>query len=205
MVLLSALLGVAPTYYYIISALILAVFAAMMAFRESRRKFFVALKRKPQNIPLVMITCCFIWYSFNLSLISFTTTRIHSDTGLMGFIIMLVSILAIVSCMRAFPYRKKPVTLMQVLVYVLLAVILICDIFYLRTITAKLGEALIEESAVPKVRLTKSVLTAHAVMTGIAAALVATLPVYSKLIRKIRTSIEIEENVEMETIDISGE
>ena len=205
MVLLSALLGVAPTYYYIISALILAVFAAMMAFRESRRKFFVALKRKPQNIPLVMITCCFIWYSFNLSLISFTTTRIQSDTGLMGFIIMLVSILAIVSCMRAFPYRKKPVTLMQVLVYVLLAVILICDIFYLRTITAKLGEALIEESAVPKVRLTKSVLTAHAVMTGIAAALVATLPVYSKLIRKIRTSIEIEENVEMETIDISGE
>ena len=57
----------------------------------------------------------------------------------------------------------------------------------------------------PKVLQTRSILIAHVVMIGIAALLTATLPVYRKWIRKINTSIEIAENVEMEAIDISGE
>ena len=36
-------------------------------------------------------------------------------------------------------------------------------------------------------------------------ALVLTLPLYSKLIRKIKTSVEVEGNGEMAAIDISGE
>jgi hypothetical protein len=39
----------------------------------------------------------------------------------------------------------------------------------------------------------------------ITAALVILLPVYSKMIRKIKTSIEVEDNGEMEAIDLSGE
>jgi hypothetical protein len=35
--------------------------------------------------------------------------------------------------------------------------------------------------------------------------LVILLPVYSKMIRKIKTSIEVEDNGEMEAIDLSGE
>ena len=205
MALLSALLGVAPTYYYYISALVLVVCAFLMIRRESRRKIFVALKRKPQNIPLVMITCCFIWYSFNLSLISFTTTRLQSDTGLMGFAIMLLSILVIVCCMNAFPYRKKTKMPMLILAFVMLAIILTCDALYLNTVAGKLAEGKIEVAAIPKVIQTRSVLTAHMIMIGIAALLTATLPVYRKWIRKINTSIEIAENVEMEAIDISGE
>ena len=35
--------------------------------------------------------------------------------------------------------------------------------------------------------------------------LVALLPVYSKLLRRINTNIQVEENAEMGKIDISGE
>ena len=205
MVLLSALLGIAPTYYYYISALILAVFIFIMIRRESRRRFFVALKRKPQNIPLVMITCCFLWYSFNLSLISYTTTQIQADTGLMGFVIMLLSILAIVCVMNAFPYRKKTKVPMLILSFVMMGIILTCDILYLSTIASKLAQNILEVSAVPKVLQTRSILIAHVVMIGIAALLTATLPVYRKLIRKINTSVAVESNGEMAAIDISNE
>ncbi len=213
MILLSALLGVGPTYYYAISAVLLSfcvVIFVLPKAKEIRRKIFVALKRKPQNIPLVMITCCFMWYSFNLSLISFTTTKVQSNTGLMSFVIMLMSILVIVCCMRAFPYRKKAVIPMLVLTFVLLAVIFTSDILYLSTMTDKINTGIITESTTGAkefgdVLKTKSLLTAHSVMLAIAALLTATLPVYRKWIRKINTSIEIEESSEMAEIDISGE
>ena len=210
MILLSALLGVAPRYYYYISAALVIAFAALMAFRESRRRFFVALKRKPQNIPLIMVTCCFIWYSFNLSLISFTTTKVQADTGFMGFVIMLLSILAVVCCMRAFPYRKKTAISMLILVFVLMSVILLCDILYLTTVAGKMNDGTITLKTLSaddyaNVEKTWSVMIAHSVMLGIAAVLVAILPVYRKWIRKINTSIEVEETAEMEAIDISGE
>ena len=45
----------------------------------------------------------------------------------------------------------------------------------------------------------------HQVIVIIGIALVALLPVYSKLLRKIKTSIEVEDNGGMDAIDISGE
>ena len=85
---------------------------------EFIRKFFVALKRKPQTIALVAVTVAFIWYSFNLTVISFTTTRLQGNNmGLTGFAVMLFSILAIVCCMNAFPYRKKANVPMLVLTF----------------------------------------------------------------------------------------
>ena len=210
MILLSALLGVAPTYYYYISALVLVILIVMMSRRESRRKFFVALKRKPQNIPLVMITCCFIWYSFNLSAISLTTTTIHAKTGLMGFVIMLVSVLAVVCCMRAFPYRKKAVIPMLVLTFVMLGIVLACDSVYLSTVAGKIADGTVTAEKVGKetfgnIDNTQKIMIVHIVMLAVAVLLTATLPVYRKWIRKINTSIEVAENAEMGTIDISGE
>ena len=61
------------------------------------------------------------------------------------------------------------------------------------------------DETMQKVLVTERVMQVHLVMTGISALLVATLPVYRKLIRKIDTSIEVAENAEMEAIDISGE
>ena len=43
------------------------------------------------------------------------------------------------------------------------------------------------------------------VLVAIGLALVALLPVYSKMLRKINTNIEVEGNSEMGAIDISGE
>ena len=48
-------------------------------------------------------------------------------------------------------------------------------------------------------------LNVHRIMLIVGVALVALLPVYSKLLRKINTSIEVAENKDMGTIDISGE
>ena len=261
---------------------------------EIVRRFFVALKRKPQNIPIVAVVICFVWYSFNLSLISFTTTRLQAtNMGLTGFVIMLLSVLAIVCCMNAFPYRKKVNIAMLVLLYIMLAVMIVCDLYYLSCITNKLNANVIGEvrlkaetlagwrfgnlniamlllivlwgiigiyivssvirssgkneigstvmicieiliilalcvaafrisgivmehqeemlkvrkmdETMQKVLVTERVMQVHLVMTGISALLVATLPVYRKLIRKIDTSIEVAENAEMEAIDISGE
>lgn len=173
---------------------------------EFIRKFFVALKRKPQNIPLVAIAVCFIWYSFNLSSTAFTTSRLQgSNMGLTGFAIMLFSTLAIVCCMNAFPYRKKVKVPMLVLLFVLLGIIVFCDIHYLNCIASKLDTGLVESKLIDKVAGTRQVMTTHLIMVLVSTALVITLPIYRKWIRKIKTSIEVAENAEMEAIDISGE
>ena len=261
---------------------------------EIYRRFFVALKRKPQNIPIVAVALCFVWYSFNLSLVSFTTTRLQApNMGLTGFAIMLLSVLAIVCGLNAFPYRKKVNVPMLVLLFVMMAIIIFCDVYYLRCIADKLnakalgevtnetgilftwragnlnlallllipvwiilGSALVvdnvrdmENGKLPykiwlwcvlalsaavvvaaylfsntivgdmennlktlkvddtlrKVLIARQVMTVHLIMAGISTVLAAALPVYSKWIRKIDTSVEVSENAEMEAIDISGE
>ena len=175
--------------------------------REMIRKFLVALKRKPQNIPLVATIIAFAWYSFNLSVISFTTTRLQGNNmGLTGFAIMLFSTLAIVCCMNAFPYRKKVNKPMLVLLYVMLAIVLVCDNHYLSSVSSGLARDVNFDSAtVEKAQYAWQVMYAHSIMVMVCAALAATLPLYRKLIRKINTSIQVEENAEMEAIDISGE
>lgn len=174
---------------------------------EFIRKFFVALKRKPQNIPLVAITLCFIWYSFNLTTISFTTTRLQGNNmGLTAFAIMLFSTLAIVCCLNAFPYRKKVKIPMLVLLYVMLGIIIFCDVWYLWSVTGKIASGIIKsESDLVRILYGKTVMIVHVILVAVSTVLVVTLPFYSRLIRKIRTSIEVAENAEMEAIDISGE
>lgn len=175
---------------------------------EFIRKFFVALKRKPQNIPLVAVGVSFIWYSFNLTVISFTTTRLQGNNmGLTGFAIMLFSALSIMCCLNAFPYRKKVNVRMLVLLFVMLGVVAFCDIHYLNCIADKLNSetVTITRENLPEVYQARSVMTVHLIMLAVSAGLVITLPVYRKWIRKIKTSVEIAENGEMEAIDISGE
>jgi hypothetical protein len=43
------------------------------------------------------------------------------------------------------------------------------------------------------------------VLEGIGVLLVVLMPVYTKLLRKINTSITVEDNGKMDVIDISGE
>ena len=177
--------------------------------REFFRKRLVALKRKPQLIALAVLVIAFIYYSFNLSSIANTTALINGPhMGLSSFAVMLLSVLSLVCFMNAFTHRKKAVIPMVVLTFVMLGILIFCDYYYNGRIVAALTRA--ESPIVPTgknafVAGTQNVIAVHRILLIIGAALFALLPVYSKLLRKINTSIEVEENKDMGTIDISGE
>ena len=186
---------------------VLKTFSAWMIrkLKETKRRFLVGLKRKPQNIPLFAVIISFVWYSFNLSKITFATTTLQGNSmGLTGFAIMLFSTLAIVCCLNAYPYRKPVNKRMLVLLFIMINIILFCDIHYLLSIADKRYLYSTMEGA-DQITQTKTVIIVHTVLIIITNYLILTLPFYSKWIRKFNTSIEVAEAGEMEAIDISGE
>ena len=177
--------------------------------KEFFRKRLVALKRKPQTIALLAFGLAFVYYSLNLTKISDTTAYINlPGMGLAGFATMLFSILLMVCFMNAFPHRKKVNVPMLALMFVLVGIIIYAGIFYQGRIT----EALTREVNPITVGADKGyinaavrMLTVHRVMLIVGVALVALLPVYSKLLRKINTNVDVADNGGMAAIDISGE
>jgi len=178
-------------------------------FNEFLRKRIVALKRKPQTIALLAFALAFIYYSLNLTKVSDTTAYINlPGMGLAGFATMLFSILLMVCFINAFPHRKKVNVPMLVLMFILVGIIIYAGIFY----QARITEALTRE--VNPITITEdkayiaramSMLTVHRILLVIGVALVALLPVYTKALRSINTSVEVAENSGMGAIDISGE
>lgn len=176
---------------------------------EFFRKRMVSLKRKPHMIPLVVLVIAFIWYSFNLTHFSNTTALINGpQMGLAEFATMLFSTLSLVTFMNSFPHRKKPVIPMLVLTFLMIAVLIYCDVYYGGRITAALTR---EENRIDPtgknafVYTAQNVLNVHMILLIIGAALLALLPVYSKLLKKVNTSIDVEDNAGMKAIDVSGE
>ena len=177
--------------------------------KEFIRKRIVSLKRKPQTIALLAFGIAFLYYSLNLTKVSDTTAYINlPGMGLAGFATMLFSILLMVCFLNAFPHRKKVNIPMLVLMLAMVAIIIYCGIFYQGRITEALTREVnpITVSA-DKTYITSamSMLTVHRIILIIGVALVALLPVYSKALRKINTSVEVAENGSMGKIDISGE
>jgi uncharacterized BrkB/YihY/UPF0761 family membrane protein len=126
--------------------------------------------------------------------------------GLCQFCIMLFSMLSMVCMLNAFPRRKKANIPMIVIMYVMLGIIFYCDIHYSNAIVAAVTRAdspiaITQETAY--IRLAHNMLNVHMVIIGVVAALVALLPVYSKLLRKINTSVDVEDNGEMAAIEIA--
>jgi len=176
---------------------------------EFLRRFFVALKRQPAIIALVFLLIAFFQYSLNLTHISDTTAKIQgSGMGLCGFATMLFSMLSLVCFLNAFPKRKKPVLPMVILMFVMFAVIIFCDVYYSGLIMNALTRAenpIKLDASTLYIAQAYNVLQNHIVLEGIGVALVLLMPVYTKLLRKINTSITVEDNGKMDTIDISGE
>lgn len=174
--------------------------------RESFRKFLVALKRSPQTIPLVMLLACFLLYSLNLTDMSDTTAKIQgSGMGLAQFCIMLFSLLSLVCMLNAFPKRKKANIPMVILMFVMFAIIIYCDIHYMNAIMAAISRAespISINETTAYIAYAYNMLNTHIIMMGITALLVILLPVYRKLLRKINTSIEVEDNGNMAEIEI---
>lgn len=183
--------------------------APRKGFKEFVRKFFVSLKRSPQIIAMIALAVAFLVYSLNLTSISNTTARINlPNMGQCEFAAMLFSILAFVVFLRAFPKRQKPHKVMLGLLFFMFVLLVFVDIVYLvRIQEARLNpdNPLIIDVNTAYVAVANNTVVAHIVCVGICTLLVATLPLYGKLFKKINTSIDVEGNGEMEVIDISGE
>ena len=177
--------------------------------KERIRKFLVALKRKPHMIPLVVLGVAFLVYSMRLTLISNTTAKIQGPgMGLCGFVIMLFSMLGLVSFGRTFPHRKPVNKFMLALTFCLFIAVMYADRRYISLVNNALTR---EENVIAVTDATSyineavAMLKVHFWLVLAGLGLMALLPVYAPAIKRIKTSINVEENGEMENIDISGE
>lgn len=177
--------------------------------KESFRKLLVSLKRRPHMIALLVFALAFLVYSLNLMNISDTTAKIQGKgMGLCGFATMLFSLLSLLCFLNAFPHRKKVNVPMLVLAFLMIGVLLFCDRYYMNAITNALTRA---ENPIEIGETTQYIAKAgrmlgrHTVILIAGVVLTVLLPVYSKLLRKINTSVSVEDNGKLEAIDISGE
>ena len=179
--------------------------------KEFFRKMMVSLKRKPSIIPLIVLVIGFLVYSIRLSYISDTTARIQgSGMGLAGFATMLFSMLSFAAFLPAFPRRKKTNIPMLIILLIMLGIIIFCDFVYIKGINNAYYRAEVEGTTLINentryIANALRVVRVHRVIMFIEVALIVLLPLYSKFIRGIKTSIEVEGNEDMAAIDISGE
>lgn len=176
------------------------------AVKEFFRKQIVTLKRNPQNIPMAMLLISFVYYSLNLTNMSNTTAKIQgAGMGLCQFCIMLFSLLSIVSLMNAFPSRKKPVYPMVVLTFVMFGIMVYADIHYsngiLAALTREVSPIVLDVNTI-YIANAYNMLRTFMILLAITAVLILTLPIYSKWIRKINTSVDVEDNGDMAQIEI---
>lgn len=177
------------------------------ALKEGIRKLIVTLKRNPSVIPLIMMFVSFLVFSLNLTDVSDTTAKVQGKgMGLCQFAIMLFSLLCMVCMLNAFPRRKKPNIPMVVLMFVMFGILIFCDIHYLNGIAAALNRT---ESPI---KLTEStayiakafnMLATYQTMIIVTAVLVVLMPIYSRLLKKVKTSIDVEDNGAMGEIEIN--
>lgn len=177
--------------------------------KESIRKFIVSMKHRPHNIPLVMLVVTFLYYSLNLTTVSDTTAKIQGpNMGLCGFVVMLFSMLSMVCFNNAFPRRKPVNKPMLILMFAMFAAILGCDMLYRNAIYTAVSRPVNPITITESTRYIAQAynnLQVHMILMCISIALIVLLPVYSKLIRKINTSIEVAEGEQMGELDIAGE
>lgn len=177
--------------------------------REFCRKRLVTLKRKPHIIPMIVLVIAFIYYSFNLTQISNTTALINGrNMGLAEFVTMLLSVLGLVCFMNSFPHRKKVNIPMLVLMFIMVGCLIYCDIYYRGCIiTATTREMNRIDPTGKNIFVTnaRNMLDVHMILLIVGLALTALLPVYSPLLKKLKTNIDIEGSGDIEAIDISQE
>ena len=177
--------------------------------KEVWRKFLVSIKRRPQMIPLAVLVIAFLFYSLNMMYISDTTARIQgAGMGLAGFATMLFSMLSFMCFLNAFPYRKKPNMPMVVLMFVMLGIVIFADVYYINAIWSAItrpDNPITVTAQTSYIAFAEYYLRIHIGILAAAIVLILLLPVYSKWLRKIKTSIDVGDNGNMGAIDISGE
>ena len=177
--------------------------------KETIRKFLVSLKKNPQVIPLLAHTVAFAIYSINLTAVSNSTAKIYGPhMGLCSFATMLFSILAYVCLFSAYPKRKKPNWIMIAMILAMYAIIIFCDNFYADRIWAAVKRT---ENPIKITEATMYIndawklMSTHITATIVSAVLIVTEPIYAKLLKKINTSVEVEDNGDLGAIELSDE
>ncbi|MCR5019765.1 hypothetical protein [Ruminococcus sp.] len=177
--------------------------------KEFLRKSMVSLKRSPQTIPLLSLVAGFLIYSLNLSSIADTTARINgANMGQCEFIAMLFSILAFVVFLRTFPRRKKADKIMLCLLFAMLGSLIFVDSIYMKRIvnaTTRENNPIVINNSSMYINTAQTVVSLHIILICVTLGLLILLPVYSKLLRKIRTSVDVEDNGSMKALDITGD
>lgn len=191
--------------------------------KERIRKTLVSLKRRPNMIPMVFLGFSFLWYALQLTKVSNATASINgANMGLCEFAVMLLSILGLVCFGYSFPHRKPVNRKMLILMFVLFGIVIFADITYLSTVrtwvyrefaygtAASFGADLglfdtRQLSRIQTKHIVGNLFTTHIILVSAGLLLTALLPVYSPLIRKIRTSVHVDENENMTRIDLAGE
>lgn len=177
--------------------------------KEKVRKFLVTLKRNPQYIPLLALTISFLVFSLNLTDISNTTAKIYGKhMGFSAFVSMLLSILSYVCMFSAFPKRQKPNWMMIALMFVMYVIVIIADVWYLGRIDYALTRS---ENPIVVTAQTQYIYNAyyyiqmHIVTIVITIVTIALEPVYAKLLKKINTSVDVEDNGNLGEIDLGDD
>ncbi|MCI7760425.1 MAG: hypothetical protein ACI4JT_09225 [Oscillospiraceae bacterium] len=181
-------------------------------FKEFIRKFLVSIKRQPQNIAMFVLLVGFVFFSLNLTSISDTTALINTaNMGQCEFCIMLFSILSFVVLLRSFPKRQKVKVPMLALSFLFLGIIIFMDVVYLTRINEALtreeNRIIINYETGTNLFISNAwtTLIVYLIFVAVVVFLLATLPIYSKLLKKINTSIDVEGNTNMTAVDLASD
>ena len=97
---------------------------------------------------------------------------------------------------------------MLVLMFVMFGIIIFADAYYISVIFAAISRPdnpIVVTTSTSYIAYAEWYLEIHITILCIAMVLIALLPVYSKMLRRVKTSIEVGDNGSMGAIDISGE
>ncbi len=191
--------------------------------KEFFRKFMVGLKRRPQNIAMVIYIVALLVYTLNLTSVSNSTARIQGDNmGLCQFVAVLFSILGFVCMINVYPRRHKPNYVMLAIFFVMMIAVVACDLLYRTQLLKGVPRSYIDEYKLPKDTIVTSypqefidkytylftvqgMLIAHIILIGVASLAFGLAPFIGKLLAKIDTSVNVEYNTEMGTIEREDE
>lgn len=177
--------------------------------KEFVRKLLVSLKRNPQFIPFGALILSFLLFSLNLTEISNTTAKIQGvHMGLCIFVSMLLSMLSMICMLNAFPKRQKPKYVIIALLLIMFGVTIFVDIVYCGRVTTAItapNSPINNSKDLAYILKAKNTIITHVVTIAITAVLTLLEPVFAKLLKKINTSINIEEGKNIGAIEIVGE
>lgn len=178
--------------------------------KEWFRKKIVNLKRAPQNITFVFLVITSFLYLIWLFTFSkaIYITQAATWTGIAVFVNTLLSILVLALFLNAFPKRKKANKVFIGILFGFMALIVLFDVlFYVQESNYIYAQGNYESfiEAYPYLLTSLNLTIVHMVLISVCALLLATLPLYKKLILKINTRKVVESNELKEVIDTGEE